>query len=52
LLLSGWIIVLAALVLLRSEPSLASFVLAGVGLEAGGLGLLFRSHRIEREDAE
>jgi hypothetical protein len=52
LLLSGWIIVLAAVVLLRPAPSLTSFVLAGLGLEAGGLVLLFRSHRMEREDAE
>ena len=53
LLLSGWIIVLAAVAILKpSTPPQAAFVLAGAGVEALGLVLVVRSYRIPRgEDA-
>ncbi|PWT98714.1 MAG: hypothetical protein C5B51_28625 [Terriglobia bacterium] len=44
LLLAGWLLVLAAVVLLRTPAPQAAFVLAGLGVEALGVGLLFRSH--------
>jgi hypothetical protein len=49
LLLAGWFLVLAAVVLLASPPSRAGFVLAGIAVEALGLILIFRSHAIPRE---
>jgi hypothetical protein len=48
LLPSGWIIVLAALVLLKASPQQVAFVLAGMGVEALGLALVVRSHMIPR----
>jgi hypothetical protein len=48
LLLSGWIIVLAAVVLLKASPQQVAFVLAGMGVEALGLALVVRSHMIPR----
>jgi hypothetical protein len=50
LLLAGWFLVLAALVLLSSPPSRASFVFAGIGVEVLGLIFLFRSHAIPRDE--
>jgi hypothetical protein len=50
LLLMGWLLVLAAIVLLGSPLSLAVFVLAGVAVEALGLTFVIRSHLILRED--
>ena len=44
MLVAGWAIVLAALVLLRSVPRQSAFVLAGLGVEAVGLVLVVRSH--------
>jgi len=44
LLVSGWIIVLAAVALLTAGPLQGGFALAGVGVEITGLALLFRSH--------
>jgi hypothetical protein len=49
LLLAGWFLVLAAIVLLASPSSPASFVLAGIGVEGLGLILVIRSHLIPRE---
>jgi hypothetical protein len=50
LLLAGWFLVLAAIVLF-AQPSLrAAFVLAGVAVEVLGLVLAFRSHLIPREE--
>jgi hypothetical protein len=49
LLLAGWFLVLAAVVLLASPPSRAGFVLAGIAVEALGLILISRSHAIPRE---
>lgn len=48
LLLAGWGIVLAAVMLLRRVPQLGGFVLAGVGVELMGLILVFRSHLVPR----
>jgi hypothetical protein len=44
LLLAGWLLVLAAVVLLRAVGPRAAFVLAGLGVEALALVLVFRSH--------
>jgi len=44
LLVSGWVIVLAAVALLAPGPLRSGFALAGVGVEIAGLALLFRSH--------
>jgi hypothetical protein len=49
LLLTGWGIVLTALVLLKSSSMLAAFVLAGVAVEMIGLILAARSHLPVRE---
>jgi hypothetical protein len=46
LLLAGWVIVLAALVLLASARPRAAFVLAGLGVELLGLVLVIRSHMV------
>ncbi|HWC17954.1 MAG TPA: hypothetical protein VG498_13120 [Terriglobales bacterium] len=43
LLLSGWIVVIAAVALLGNAARV-TFVLAGISVEALGLGLLFHSH--------
>jgi hypothetical protein len=45
LLLSGWILVLLALVLLPSPAERAAFVVAALAVEAIGLGLALRGHR-------
>jgi hypothetical protein len=50
LLLAGWFLVLASIVLLPSAPSRAVFVFAGVAVEALGLIFIFRSHAIPREE--
>ena len=50
LLLAGWFLVLASIVLLPSLRSRAGFVFAGIGVEALGLILVFRSHAIPREE--
>ena len=50
LLLGGWIIVLAAIALLPSLASQASFVLVALGVEMLGLALVFRAHLIPGRD--
>ena len=50
LLLTGWLLVLAAIVLLASPPARTGFVLAGVAVEGLGLTFVIRSHLILRED--
>ncbi len=50
LLLAGWLLVLAAIVLLPSPPPRAGFVLAGVAVEILGLTFVIRSHLILQED--
>lgn len=52
LLLAGWGLVLAALVLLAAPAPRTAFVLAGVGVEALGLTLVFRSHLVPRGERE
>lgn len=50
MLLAGWFLVLAAIVLFASPPLRAAFVLVGVAVETLGLILAFRSHLIPREE--
>jgi hypothetical protein len=50
LLLAGWGIVLAAMVLLAQPAPRVGFVLAGIGVEALGLVLVARSHLVPRRD--
>ena len=50
MLLAGWFLVLAAIVLFASPPLRAAFVLAGIAVEALGLALAFRTHLIPREE--
>jgi hypothetical protein len=49
LLLAGWGIVLAALLLLAAAGAQAIFVFAGVAVEALGLTLVIRAHLLRRE---
>ena len=49
MLLAGWILVLAAIVLFAAPPFRVAFVLAGGAVETMGLILVFRSHLIPRE---
>lgn len=51
LLLAGWFLVLAALVLLAAPLPRAAFVLAGVGVEMLGLFLVFRAHSTAGREA-
>lgn len=44
LLLSGWVLVLAAIPLLRAGVALSLFVLAGVGVEILGAAFIMRFH--------
>lgn len=44
MLITGWILVLAAVVLLKQGAARAGFVLAGLGVEGLGLVLVVRSH--------
>jgi len=46
LLLAGWMIVLSALVLLRSASARTDFVVAGLAVEILGLVLVVRSHLV------
>ncbi len=50
LLLAGWMLVVVAVMLLSSALPRAAFVLAGVGVEALGLGLVVRSHLAFRKE--
>ncbi len=50
LLLAGWFLVLAAIVLFASPPLRTAFVLAGIAVEVLGLILAFRSHLNPREE--
>lgn len=49
LLLAGWLIVVAAVVLFAIAPLRPLFVLLGGGVEALGLILVVQSHRARRE---
>lgn len=46
LLLSGWLLVLAAVALLRAAAPQAAFVLMGMAVEALALVLVFRAHLV------
>jgi hypothetical protein len=50
LLLAGWGLVLAALILLGPGAARNAFVMAGVGVEALGLGLAARAHLSPRRE--
>jgi hypothetical protein len=50
LLLSGWIIALAAIAVLPQPGARAGFLLAGVGVEIVGLVLVFRGHTHLKEE--
>jgi hypothetical protein len=50
MLLAGWFLVLAAIVLFASPLLRGAFVLAGIAVEALGLTFAFRSHLIPREE--
>jgi hypothetical protein len=50
MLLAGWFLALAAIVLFASQSLRGAFVLAGVAVETLGLILVFRSHLIPREE--
>jgi hypothetical protein len=50
MLLAGWFLVLAAIVLFAPLALRAAFVLAGMAVETLGLILVFRSHLIPREE--
>jgi hypothetical protein len=46
----GWIIVIAAIILLPAAPSRSLFALAGIGIEILGLMVVFRSQVVLRGD--
>jgi len=50
LLPAGWLLVLAAVVLLSPSPTQAAFSLAGMGVEILGLTLVVRSHLVPHRD--
>jgi hypothetical protein len=52
LLLAGWLLVLAAIVLFPAPPARSVFVCVGIAVEGLGLALAFRSHLIPREEKE
>jgi hypothetical protein len=49
LLLTGWFLVLAAIVLLPRQGSRAAFMLAGIAVELLGLVLVARTYLLESE---
>jgi hypothetical protein len=50
MLLAGWFLVIAAIVLFPNPALCGAFVLVGFAVEVLGLGLTFRSHLIPREE--
>ena len=52
LLLAGWLLVIAALILLVGAPAQIAFLLAGMAVEATGLTCVVRSHLIPRRSRE
>jgi hypothetical protein len=50
LLLAGWFLVLASIVLLPALASRAGFVFAGIAVEVLGMIFVFRSHAIPRDE--
>jgi hypothetical protein len=51
LLVSGWLLVIAAIILLKAGSAQNAFVLAAVAVEAVGLILVARAHLQPRGDA-
>jgi hypothetical protein len=51
LLLAGWLLVLASLILLPKPQARIPFIFAGIGVELLGLVLAARAHLRPREDA-
>ncbi len=49
LLPAGWIITLAAVVLLKTVLQISGFVIAGLGVEILGLVLVSRAHLAKRD---
>jgi len=52
LLVAGWAIVLAAVVLLRTEIQRSVFVMAGIGVEVLGMILVVRAHQPPKGESE
>jgi hypothetical protein len=52
LLFAGWLLVLAALVLLKTIVPLAAFVIASLAVEVLGLGFLARTYIVPRGERE
>jgi len=52
LLVAGWAIVLAAVVLLRTMAERGMFAMAGFGVELLGFTLVVRAHRLPRGKTE
>ena len=50
MLLAGWLLALAAIVLFPSQFQRVAFVLVALAVEALGLTLAFRAHLIPREE--
>jgi hypothetical protein len=50
LLLSGWVLALAAIALLGASGTRAAFLMAGIGVEVLGLVLVARSHLTPKRD--
>jgi hypothetical protein len=44
LMLAGWLLVLAALIMLRAGVSRNAFILAGLGVQTTGLTIVVRAH--------
>jgi len=51
-LLAGWLLVLAALVLLKAAAPMAAFIVAGIAVEAVGLVFVARTYLAPRGDRE
>lgn len=50
MLLAGWLLVLAAIVLFATPPLQGGFVLIGMAVEVLGLIFAFRSHLVPRKE--
>ena len=50
LLVSGWFLVAASIVLLAAQGPRGAFIFAGIAVEVLGLVLVFRSQSIPREE--
>jgi len=50
LLLAGWFLVIASIVLMSTAGSRAAFIVAGMAVETLGLVFVIKSHSIPREE--